>query len=912
MANTSDVAAPAAVPSSADIERAAAFAREPFLLDGEGPEALAPGTARRRGLDAALREIDAGAEHPSIEWRRDFSLLLGLERLLADEPPKLLDGAELNPHQVDALSGTLAELMAQQQVGGADGVGGEEGEAAALGAEPDTDEAELEAAPEPSADAEEDEEEDEELAPDEEPQDWEEQPADEDEEVVEEAPDDPGAARRFWFEHATGAGKTVAAVGFIEATKTGGVLILTHRRNLVDQFIGEISDRGYKERLRPPLMDGRDDPDGAVTVETYQWFVRNHKKVSDAYAVVICDEAHTALGEKTSACIRAWDGPVYIGMTATGALIARHVADLFPTQTSRFDLAQAARRGVISPLRCLRIPPGPGVRTIAKVPLRKGEVDQDFDQEELAALLDQEPFNVAIADLYRSRFRKVPGVLYTAGVQHAKNVAKAFRNAGINAQAVSGETPKRELAEILAGFERGSVDVLCNAMLLAEGWNSPRATICMHLAPTASRRIYQQRVGRVTRRAPGKEAGLVIDFVHPATTHDETIVTLHSLLDRDVYRGGAIVVGPVRRGRGRKVRVERRIVPVSDVEEKRMEVLEREIWRIAVENLDYPEQHAWAALAGARVNTQGWRRARAMLQNDRTKELRRRFLLTCVQRNRNAQLRLKALGEIADLGDADAFDDAIDIVGTWSREDKRAGTKVLLQALIDKRIGRRDQAQAWVWRLASYTRELHEEYAVQRWPETKRLLGLLVNSSGRAHGRNARRLVHASRKQDRRLAVSLLAAAVSHTPEGEEVLRGARMRMARKPSAVARELLRNFPKGGKRRRKRGKRSGGQGENGGSPDGESQAQGGGEERQPRDGSRSNDADAKPKRKRKPRKRRKPAKAKDGAGAGSGADGASAVDGSGAGEVDLAGTDGDALSAGGDDDQVSTVVDSVGDA
>ncbi|HEX4752650.1 MAG TPA: helicase-related protein, partial [Solirubrobacterales bacterium] len=514
---------------------------------------------------------------------------------------------------------------------------------------------------------------------------------------------------------------------------------------------------------------------------------------------------HTALGEKTSACIRAWPGPVFIGMTATGALIARHVADLFPTQTSRFDLAQAARRGVISPLRCLRIPPGPGVRTIAKVPLRKGEVDQDFDQEELAALLDQGPFNFAIADLYKSRFRKTPGVVYTAGVQHAHNVAEAFRAVGINAQAVSGQTPKRELAEILAAFERGDVDVLTNAQLLAEGWNSPRATICMHLAPTASRRIYQQRVGRVTRRAPGKEAGLVIDFVHPATTHDETIITLHSLLDRDVYRGGAIVVGPVRRGRGRKVRVERRIVPVSDVEEKRMEVLEREIWRIAVENLDYPEQHAWAALAGARVNTQGWRRARAMLQNDQTKELRRRFLLTCVQRNRNAQLRLKALGEIADLGDADAFDDAIDIVGTWSREDKRAGTKTMLQALIDKRIGRRDQAQAWVWRLAGYTRELHEEYAVQRWPETKRLLGLLVNSSGRAHGRNARRLVHAARKQDRRLAVSLLAAAVSHTPEGEEVLRGARMRMARKPSGVARELLRNFPKGGKRRRNKRKR-----------------------------------------------------------------------------------------------------------
>jgi len=854
MAKTSEVAAQAAAPSASDIERAAEFAREPFLLEGETPEALSGGNARRRALDAALLEIEQGLEEPSIEWRQSYSLLLGLERLLADETPKLRDGAELNPHQVDALSGTLAELITEQQR--SNGEAASPADAAAEEPEPEP-EPEIDEGPSPNGttivaeravgdvdeDFEDEEEEDEEpqeepepaeLAPDEEPQDFEDDP-DEDGEPAPELGDDPGAARRFWFEHATGAGKTVAAVGFIEASRTGGVLILTHRRNLVDQFIGEISDRGYKERLSPPLLDGKDHAYGPVTVETYQWFVRNAGRISDAYSIVICDEAHTALGEKTSGCIRGWQGPVFIGMTATGALIARHVADLFPTQTSRFDLAQAARRGVISPLRCIRIPPGPGVRTIAKVPLRKGEVDQDFDQEELAKLLDQAPFNVAIADLYRSRFRRIPGVVYTAGVKHAKNVAAAFQEAGINARAVSGETPKRELAEILAGFERGDVDVLCNAMLLAEGWNSPRATICMHLAPTASRRVYQQRVGRVTRRAPGKESGLVIDLVHPATTHDETIVTLHSLLDRDVYRGGAIVVGPVRRGRGRRVRVERRIVPVSDDSERRLGVLERDIWRIAVEHLNYSEQHVWAALAGARVNPAGWRRAKAMIQQDEAKELRRRFLLTCVQRNRNTQLRLKALAEIAALRDPEAFDDAIDIVGSWNRDEKRAGVKVLLQALTEKRIGRRDQAQAWVWRLAGYTREQHEEYAVQRWPETKRLLGLLVNSSGRAHGRNARRLVHAARKQDRRLAVALLAASVAHTPEGEEVLRGARMRMARKPSAVARELLRNFPKGRSRRRRRkrsGNGNGNRSENGGAAQSNGKSRGNGNGAKPK--------------------------------------------------------------------------------
>ena len=498
-------------------------------------------------------------------------------------------------------------------------------------------------------------------------------------------------------------------------------------------------------------------------------------------------------------------------MTATGALIARHVTDLFPTQTSRFDLAQAARRGVISPLRCIRIPPGPGVRTIAKVPLRRGEVDTEFDQDMLAELLDQLPFNLAIADLYKTRFNGVPGVVYTAGVRHAYNVAQAFRDVGMRAQAVSGETPKRELARILAEYERGTIDVLINAQLLAEGWNSPRATVCMHLAPTASKRIYQQRVGRVTRRHPGKEAGIVIDFVHPATKHDDPVVTLHSLLDRDVYRGGAIVVGPVRRGRGRRVRVERRVLPVTPDPERRAEVFERELWRIAVEHLDYAEQHVWAALAGARVAPNGWRRAKAMLHFDRQGDLKRRFLITAVERNRNAQLRLRALQEIAAARDAEAFDEAIDLMATWPRDERREGVKIMLQALAEKRIGRRDQANAWIWRMAEYTREVHEEYAVQRWPETKRLLGLLVNSSGGAHARNARRLVHAARRQDRRLSAALLAAALAHTPEAEEALRGARTRMARKPSALARELLRNFPRGrrgrGSRRRRKGAKEG---------------------------------------------------------------------------------------------------------
>jgi ribonuclease E len=845
MAESTSVALAAApIPSSAEISRAQKFVREAFVHEGEDPAvALAPGTPRRRALDRALAEIEQGQKHPSTKWRRRYSLMLGLERLLSDDEPKLADGTVLSAHQVDALSGTLTALLAEAQrsldaqangravaeeapelISVADTAGLVNGARAAeqeVAEEPedyddeeededeeDEEEDELEDDEDEEEDEEEDgdeEEEPEDVSADaeEEPQDWDEE---DEEESLAEQPEDPNAAKRFWFEHATGAGKTVAALGFVEASQTGGVLILTHRRNLVDQFIGELKDRGYSKRISRPLYVGEDSTKGPVTVETYQWFVRNAGRISSAYTIVICDEAHTALGEKTSATIREWTGPIFIGMTATGALIARHVTDLFPTQTSRFDLAQAARRGVISPLRCVRIPPGMGVRTIAKVPLRRGEVDTEFDQEELAQLLDQQPFNLAAANLYKTRFNNVPGVVYAAGVKHAYNLAEAFRAEDIKAQAVSGETPKRELASILARYENGDIDVLINAQLLAEGWNSPRATLCMHLAPTASKRIYQQRVGRVTRRHPGKEAGIVVDFVHPATKHDDPVVTLHSLLDRDVYRGGAIVVGPVRRGRGRRMRVERRVLPVCADEERRFQVFERELWRIAVENLDWGEQHLWAALAGARVQPGGWRKARAMLHFDKSGELKSRFLITAVQRNKNAQLRLRALTDVAVLRNADAFDTAVDIVGGWQREERREGVKVLLRALAERRIGRRDQANAWIWRMAEYTREIHEEYAVQRWPETKRLLGLLVNSSGAAHARNARKLVQASRKQDRRLAAALLAAALAHTPEAEEVLRGARTRMSRKPQALARELLRNFPKrrGKVSRRKRRK------------------------------------------------------------------------------------------------------------
>src|SRR5215212_76012 len=203
MADTSSAAIAASVPSVQDRSRVEDFTREPFLHDGETVEdALPPGTPRRRAFDAALAELERGEERPSLEWRRQYSLLLGLERLLFEDEPHLAGGTLLSAHQVDALAGTLTALSADiMRNGNGNGTGN-----GAVG--PDT--GELAAVGIPG------EEEDEEDEP-EEPVDWRENGVDAD---VADQPEDPGANKRFWFEHATAATSSTSSTASFATVAT--------------------------------------------------------------------------------------------------------------------------------------------------------------------------------------------------------------------------------------------------------------------------------------------------------------------------------------------------------------------------------------------------------------------------------------------------------------------------------------------------------------------------------------------------------------------------------------------------------------------------------------------------------------------------------------------------------------------
>jgi ribonuclease E len=768
--------------------RGEAWSGESFLHPGEdAADVLAEGRARRRALDAALAEMEAGRRSPSPTWKVDYALMLGLERVLTDKPPRLASGTELRRHQIDALAGMLAELIARHEQEAENGNGNGNGK------------------PEDRVEEDEDELD-------------EEGEAEADEADVLELGADPGAVRRYRFRHPTASGKTIAAAGFVEAARTMGVLILTHRRLLVDQFRRDLSAEGYGDRLRGAVLEGQEPlQQNPLTIQTYAWFARHVGSVSrSAYQLVICDEAHTALGEKTSSAIRRFTEPIYIGMTATEQLIAKQVSDVFPASVDDLPLGDAARRGLIAPLRSLRVRPA---AAISSVPIVGG----DYDQELLAKVLDQEIFNQAAASLYRDRFDAAPGIVYAAGVDHAYNLAREFRAAGLKAEAVSGRTPPVRLAETLAAYERGEINILINAQLLAEGWNSPRATVCMHLAPTASRRVYQQRIGRIMRLAPRKEAGIVVDFVDDAATHNDRTITIHSLLDSDFYRPGARVTPAPRR------RIQRRakrklspapwLVPVTPDARRRVTVITREWERVEPGRLADDEQLLWARIAGRQVRFEE-RQAFAEKLARASRECREAFLMSCAAENPNRRLRLSALGDrVAVTVDRADFDDLVTMVTsapTWEK-DRVQGVRTLLRAIGESKVeAPPDIVARWTWRLARATRKIQDRRASADLPEAKRLLGALTNSRGHRHEENAARLVNVALEQPIHVAVALLASAEAYTPTAQRLIDGVRERIG-SLQEVANALADNLPapkqpsSKSRRRRRKKKRKAGEGQ-----------------------------------------------------------------------------------------------------
>ena len=390
---------------------------------------------------------------------------------------------------------------------------------------------------------------------------------------------------------------------------------------------------------------------------------------------MICDEAHTALGEKTSAAIRSFPEPIYIGMTATEQLIAKQVSDVFPASVDDLPLADAARRGLIAPLRCLRVPPAAAINS---VPIVGG----DFEERALAAALDHQALNQAAASLYRERFDTTPGIVYAAGVDHAYNLAQEFRAAGLKAEAVSGRTPPVQARRDARGL-RARRDQRADQ----------RDAARRGLELAARDRLHAPRADRVEARLPAADRP---DHAHAsaqggrassstsrpsAATHNERVVSLHSLLDADFYREGARVTPAPRRRVQRRAR--RRLspatwlVPVTPDVSRRLAVIQREWQRIDPMYMDEDEQRYWATIAGRQLRfDQRAEFAKKFAEGRASKAALETFLSVCSAENPNRRLRMTALQDRVSMTVERAdFDDLVTLVSQappWDK-DRAAG-----------------------------------------------------------------------------------------------------------------------------------------------------------------------------------------------------------------------------------------------
>ena len=782
-------------PSLDDVAR---WVGEQIVQEGERTD-LRVGSLWAGAYLDAVAEMEAGLPSPSPDYRRRYALPLGLERMLAEDEPHLASGLALRPHQVDALAGMLAAVIGDYERG-------EDGDEV----EADDDAPRLADESEAvvgESDADEDDEDDDVDLP---PPDEGDLAArvvlagtaddedDDDEDDDDTGEHDPGAVRRYRFKHPTASGKTVAAAAFVDAARITGVLILTHRRLLVDQFMRDLKEQGYGHRLKDPVLGvARPPAVPPISIETYAWFIKNADRLSrDTYGVILCDEAHTALGDRTSAAIRRVHEPTYIGMTATDELLQKHVGDVFPAEIADFPLAEAVLSGVVAPLRAVRVPPGASLKRVRIV-------GGDYDQQELAEVLDHDAVNMAAAMYYLDMFGQRPGIVYAAGVDHAGRVAASMRAVGLKAAAVSGRTPPRELAETLAAYERGDINVLVNAQLLAEGWNAPRATVCMHLAPTASRRVYQQRVGRVMRLHRRKEAGVVVDFAEASAPHTDRTITLHSLLDVDVFQPGALVTPRPPRVRRRWRRLPKALVreapwlvPVTPDPARRAQVI-RDNWKtVAVDRLPLDEQELWAEHAAERAQPKDLEKlARVLVAVPR--DARLRFFAKCAAENRHRQLRLEALRDLAHSGPGtNLFEQAVRLVErapTW-RQDRQQGARTLLLALGDGFGEASDHyVTAWAWRLAAAAHDAEHRRVASALENGRDLVRSLAGKGGEEARQQARAVVAIAEEQPLDVGAAILSCVRTTDMAAERILEDARIRMSGDPRALAAALGANIP-----------------------------------------------------------------------------------------------------------------------
>ena len=313
----------------------------------------------------------------------------------------------------------------------------------------------------------------------------------------------------------TGCGKTIVFAKVTEDCVRQGkrVLILAHRGELLEQASDKIAKAtGLKcatEKAEETCLGSW----FRITVGSVQSMQREKRLVQfpgDYFGAIIIDEAHHCISDGYQKVLQHFPGAKVLGVTATpdrGDM--RNLGQYFESLAFEYTLPKAIKEGYLSPIKALTIPLK---LDLSGVGIQSG----DFKVGEVATALDPYLYQIAEEMAVHCQGRKT--VVFLPLVKTSQKFRDILLEKGFRAAEVNGDSQDR--AEILAAFDHGDYNVLCNSMLLTEGWDCPSVDCIVVLRPTKVRSLYSQMVGRGTRLHPGKDHLLLLDFLWHTERHE--------------------------------------------------------------------------------------------------------------------------------------------------------------------------------------------------------------------------------------------------------------------------------------------------------------------------------------------------------------------------------------------------------
>lgn len=313
----------------------------------------------------------------------------------------------------------------------------------------------------------------------------------------------------------TGCGKTIVFAKITEDCVRHGdrVLILAHRGELLEQA----ADKIHKATgLGCAVEKAEESCQGSwfrIVVGSVQTLMREKRLgrfPADYFNAIIIDEAHHCISDSYQRVLQHFPEAHVLGVTATpdrGDM--RNLGQYFETLAYEYTLPKAIKEGYLCPIKALTIP--------LKIDMSSVSVQAgDFKAGDISTALD--PYLERIAQEMEKYCRDKKTVVFLPLVKTSQKFRDILNGHGFQAAEVNGDSQDR--SEVLEAFEKGNYNVLCNSMLLTEGWDCPSVDCVVVLRPTKVRSLYCQMVGRGTRLSPGKDHLLLLDFLWHTERHE--------------------------------------------------------------------------------------------------------------------------------------------------------------------------------------------------------------------------------------------------------------------------------------------------------------------------------------------------------------------------------------------------------